>query len=332
MPTMSKDDPGRLALRGVIGSVVLGLTVLAALNINRLPLVGNSEVIHVQFAEAAGLKGGDAVMVSGAQIGKVRGLRLDGQLVVADLVITDADIEIGDRTEARIITVTLLGRAAVELEPRGSGDLEAGGMIPVDRTSSPYNLTSTLNQLTATSMDIDKQQLAAALEETSSMLSASSPDLGPALEGITALSSAVSANDDELYSLVDRADRVTAVLAGRGEQVASLLGAGRSLLTEVEDRQDVIVGLLHSARALSAQLRLLIRDTDNVLGPALEELDRVVDVLNHNKENLQATITGLRGYTTAVGEALASGPWFDIYMQNLTSPVTLAPILSGVTQ
>ncbi|HSV39068.1 MAG TPA: MlaD family protein [Nocardioidaceae bacterium] len=328
---MRWDDPGRLAFRGVIGTVALVLTVLAALNINRLPLIGNNAVIHVQFAEAGGLEQGDAVMVSGAQIGKVRDVRLDAGLVVADLVITDGDIEIGDRTEAQIITVTLLGQAAVELEPRGDGDLDVGGTIPAERTSSPYNLTSTLNQLTETTAAIDKEKLADALRRTSSMLSATTPDLGTALEGLTALSSAVSDNDDELQSLVDRADRVTAVLAGRGEQIASLLGAGHSLLSEVEDRQEVIVGLLHNARRLSVQLRLLIRDTDDVLGPALDELDRVVKLLNDNRKNLQATISGLRGYTTAVGEALASGPWFDIYMQNLTSPATLAPILSGVT-
>jgi hypothetical protein len=68
--------------------------------------------------------------------------------------------------------------AAVELEPRGSGELEAGGTIPVDLTSSPYNLTSTLNQLTETSAEIDKEQLAQALEEASSTFSASSPDRG----------------------------------------------------------------------------------------------------------------------------------------------------------
>lgn len=329
---MRKDNPERLVVRGVVGTVALVLTVLTAFNINRLPLIGNTDVIHVEFAEAGGLKEGDAVMISGAQVGKVRDVRLDGELVVADLVITDGDVKVGDRTEAQIITVTLLGRAAVELDPRGRGELEAGDTIPADRTSSPYNLTSTLNQLTETSAAIDKERLAEALEETSSLLNQSSPDLGTALDGLTALSSAVSANDDELISLVDHADRVTAVLAGRDEEIASLLGAGRSLLTEVEERQDVVVGLLHSARTLSAQLRLLIRDTDDVLGPALEELDRLVDVLNDNRANLQATITGLRGYTTAVGEALASGPWFDIYMQNLASPTTLIPILSEVTQ
>lgn len=328
---MRRNSPDRMAARGVVGTVALVLVVLAALNINKLPLIGNNDVIHVQFAEAGGLKGSDAVMVSGAQVGKVREVRIESDYVVADVVITDEDVELGDRTEARIITMTLLGRAALELEPRGSGELEAGDTIPVDRTSSPYNLTSTLNQLTETSGEIDKEQLAVALEEASSTLSASSPDLGPALDGITALSSAVSANDDELRSLVDRADRVTGVLASRDQQIASLLGVGNSLLSELDARQDVIIGLLRSARSLSTELRAMLRDTDDVLGPALEQLDGVVDVLNQNKANLQASIVGLRGYATAFGEAIASGPWFDAYIQNLTSPSTLAPILSGVT-
>lgn len=329
---MRNDARDRLALRGAVGTLALGLVVLSALNINRLPLIGDSDVIHVEFAEAGGLREGDAVVVSGAEVGKVRKVRLDGGLVIADLALSDRDIEIGDRTQARIITMTLLGRAAVALEPRGSGDLRAGGTIRADRTSSPYNLTSTLNQLTETSAAIDKKRLAAALEQTSATLSESSPDLRPALDGIAALSSAVAENDDELVSLVDRADRVTGVLAGRDRQLASLLGAGRSLLGELDARQDVVIGLLKSARRLSGQLRLMLTETDDVLAPALDELDRVVEVLNANKANIQASITGLRGYTTAVGEALASGPWFDIYIQNLTSPASLAPILSAVTQ
>lgn len=321
----------RTALRGLIGTVVLVVVVLAALNINRLPLIGNNEVLQVQFAEAGGLRGGDAVLISGAAVGKVRDVRLDGELVVADVVITDGEVTLGELTEARIITVTLLGRAAVELEPRGEGELGAGDVIPVGRTSSPYNLTATLNELTETTTDIDKQQLAAALEQASQTLDATSPDLGPALEGITALSSAISSNDDELRSLVDRADRVTAVLASRDEQIASLLVSGRSLLTELDERQKVVVDLLASARALSAQLRLMLDETDDVLGPALKELDGVVAVLNKNRANLQASITGLRGYVTAYGEVVGSGPWFDAYIQNLTSPSTLLPILSGVT-
>jgi len=325
-------EQNRLARRGVAGTLGLVLAVLAALNINRLPLIGDNDVLHVQFAEAAGLTSGDAVLVSGAQVGKVRTVRIDGNRVVADLVIHDHDLEVGQLTRARIVTMTLLGRAAVQLEPLGGGDLVPGGTIPLERTSSPYNLTSTLNQLTSTTASIDKDRLAAALDQTASVLGTSSDQIGPALRGITALSSAVSANDEQLVSLVERASRVTGVLAGRNGQLASLLGAGRSLLSQLDARRGVVVALLHSAVRLSAELRLTLRDTDGVLGPALRELDRVVQVLNRNKTNLQASISGLQGYTTGVGESLASGPWFDIYIQNLTSPGTLAPILSGATQ
>lgn len=328
---MNRDiTPDRLAVRGIIGTLVLVLAVMAAMNINKLPLIGNSDVIEVDFAEAGGLKGGDAVMISGAQVGKVREVGIDGDHVTAEIVLTDDSVTLGDLTEARIITITLLGRAAVELEPRGSGDLQAGDTIPVERTSSPYNLTATLNELTETTAEIDKSQLAAALDQASKTLNASSPDLGPALEGITALSRAVSSNDDELRSLLAHADGVTEVLASRDEQIASLLGSGRSLLTELDARQKVVTDLLAGARELSTALRTLLKDTDDVLGPALDELDRVVDLLNRNRRNLLATITGLRGYATAFGEAVSTGPWFDAYIQNLTSPSTLAPILSGV--
>ena len=145
------------ARRGLLGTVVIAAVVLASLNLNRLPLVGNSNVIVARFAEAGGLRGGDSVMVSGAEVGKVREVKLEGGAVTADLALTDDDVVLGDGTEARIVTTTLLGRAAVELVPGGSGKLEAGDEIPVERTSSPYSITSALNRLTTESGQIKRR-------------------------------------------------------------------------------------------------------------------------------------------------------------------------------
>jgi phospholipid/cholesterol/gamma-HCH transport system substrate-binding protein len=69
-----------------------------------------------------------------------------------------------------------------------------------------------------------------------------------------------------------------------------------------------------------------------VLKPALAELDKVVDQLNANKKNLQETIDGVASYATELGEAVATGPFFDAYVQNLTAPATLAPVISGLLQ
>lgn len=316
--------------RGLIGTVLIVLVVLASLNLNRLPLVGNSEVIHARFAEAGGLRGGDAVMVSGAEIGKVRDVRLEDSLVEADLVLTDPAVELGDLTEARIVTTTLLGRAAVELVPAGGGRLTAGDTIPVERTDSPYSITSALNQLTTESGQIDKQALQRAIDQVSGVLEGSQDSVGPALRGITDISAAIAANDEQLAALLDRATRVTDVLADRDRQVASLLTAGESLFAELDARQRVIDELLRNTQTLAAQLRAVLDENARVIGPALRQLNDIVEVLNRNKKAIQDTLVGLRGYATAFGDAASTGPWFDAYIQNLTDPVTLVPILSGI--
>jgi phospholipid/cholesterol/gamma-HCH transport system substrate-binding protein len=125
---------------------------------------------------------------------------------------------------------------------------------------------------------------------------------------------------------------VTAVLASRNKEITPLLTSGRSLLAELTTRQAVVAALFRDGRRLAHQLHLVLAENDGRLGPALDELDKLLGVLNRNRKNLQDTITGLRGYATAFGESVGSGPWFDAYIQNLTSPGTLAPIISGVTQ
>jgi phospholipid/cholesterol/gamma-HCH transport system substrate-binding protein len=323
---------GKSATRGVIGTLAIIFVVLACLNFNRLPVVGNDNVIHARFSEAGALRGGDSVMVSGAEVGKVRDVKLVGGVVEADLVVANSNIALGEQTEARIITITLLGRAAVELVPAGGGKLSPGDTIPVDRTDSPYNITSALNQLTTESGEIDKAELRSAIDQVTSVLDESQESVGPALRGITALSRAISDNDTELTSLLARASRVTDVLAGRDQQIASLLTSGRSLLMELDARQRIVDRVLASARGLARQLRLVLDENASVIGPALKELNDIVGVLNRNKKALQDSITGLRGYATAFGDAASTGPWFDAYVQNLTSPTTLAPIVSGAVE
>lgn len=321
--------PGQNAARGVIGTIVIVVVLLLSLNFTKLPFIGDGDVIHADFAEAGGLVNGDLVMISGAQVGKVRNVTLDGDKVVADLVITDSSAPLGSLTRARIVTVTLLGRAAVQLVPDGPGKLLAGSTIPLSRTSSPYNLTAELNELTLRTTQIHKQQLADALQQATDVLNGSQNSIGPALAGLTKLTSAVQSNDSQLLQLLGRASRVTRVLASRNAQIATLLTSGDSLLGELNARQDVVVALLRSAISLSTQLRGLVTDNRLTIGPALDQLDTLVTVLNRNKAALQNSISGLQGYATAYGEAFSTGPWIDVYVQNLTSPSTLAPFLSG---
>lgn len=323
--------PWQNARRGVIGTLVIAGVVASTLTYRSWPLLRNDNVLHIEFAEAGGLNVGDDVVVSGANVGKVSEIRLDGAKVRVTAKLSDDDLRLGEDTRAKIVTVTLLGRAAVRLEPQGSGRLTKGMTVPLDRTSSPYDVTSALNQLTGEVTAIDKEQLAGALRQVSATFTDTPESLGRALTGVKQVSATIADNDRSLRELLDRAGQVTGVLADRDQQIARLLTSGNDLLSELDARQRVITDLLASARALSQQLTAVADENSTVIPGALAEVNKVVDQLNRNGKNLQDAITGLRNYATAFGEAISSGPFFDAYIQNLTSPGSIAPLISGLT-
>ena len=69
----------------------------------------------------------------------------------------DNGVELGDRTEAAIKTETVLGTKMLEITPRGDGTL--AGPIPLERTTSPYDLPDALGDLTTTISGLDTTQL-----------------------------------------------------------------------------------------------------------------------------------------------------------------------------
>lgn len=331
MSPTSPSTPWQNARRGIIGTLLIAAVVASTLTYRDWPGLRNENLLHFEFAEAGGLNVGDEVIVSGATVGRVSDIRLDGDRVRVTAKLTDEDLSLGEDTRAKIVTVTLLGRAAVRVEPQGSGRLSRGSTVPLARTSSPYDVTSALSELTDEVTGIDKAQLAQALRQVSGTFADTPESLEQALTGITKVSATISDNDESLRSLLDRAGQVTGVLADRDQQIATLLTSGNDLLAELSSRQQVITALLASARSLSEQLTAVARENGRVIPAALREVNQVVQQLNRNKKNLETTITGLRNYATAFGEALSSGPFFDAYIQNLTSPGSIAPVISGVT-
>ncbi|MDX6234237.1 MAG: phospholipid/cholesterol/gamma-HCH transport system substrate-binding protein [Nocardioidaceae bacterium] len=317
-------------LLGIVGTIVIVLLMGVSYRFDQLPLITSGRKMSADFAEIGGLRKGAKVIVSGAKVGEVGEIRIDGGHVRVDFTLDDKDIVLGEETKARIVTLTLLGEGALEIDPGGAGNLKPGATIPMARTSSPYDITQALSQLTTEASDIDTDRLTEAIGTISSTIQDTPDDLKGALRGVTKVAKTIDANDAALSQLLSRAKDVSGTLAERNDQIATLLQSGDSLLAQLNAREQVIVALLEDATSLSRQLSALVKENRQVLKPALAQLDKVVDQLNANKKNLQQTIDSVASYATELGEAVSTGPFFDAYIQNLTAPQTLAPVLSGL--
>jgi phospholipid/cholesterol/gamma-HCH transport system substrate-binding protein len=306
-------ERNRLAV-GIVGILVVVLAVIAAFSYDRIPFIKGTTDYSAYFAEAGGIKPGSDVRVSGMSVGRVSSVKLEGTKVLVDFTVRNG-VELGDRTEAAIKTETVLGNKMLEITPRGDGRLE--GTIPLERTTSPYDLPTALGDLTTTISALDTTQLSSALTTLADTFKDTPPDLRIALEGVARFSDTLNARDAQLRSLLADANKVTAVLGKRSDQIASLVVNTNALLSEILSQRDSVDALMNNLTAAAAQISGLVEDNRTQLRPALDKVNGVLTILDNRKQELQRTLYLLRRYAMSFGEVLGSGPFFKASLVNL---------------
>lgn len=311
---------------GAVGTLVLVAVVAAAFSYDKLPVIKGTSDYTAYFAEAGGIKAGSDVRVSGYGVGRVSSVTLEGTKVLVEFTVDD-DVELGDRTEAAIKTETVLGTKMLELTPQGDGAL--AGTIPLERTTSPYDLPTALGDLTTTISGLDTTQLSTALSTLAETFQNTPADLKLALEGVAQFSDTLNTRDAQLRTLLADANKVTGVLAKRSDQIAALVVNANSLLAELLSQRDSVDAFMGNLAAASAQLSGLVADNREQLTPALDKLNGVLSILDNRKQELQRTLYLLRRYAMSFGEVLGSGPFFKASLVNLLPGQFVQPFVDA---
>lgn len=312
----------------VIGVVGLALTigiVLGSLNYDRLPFLQGKEY-SAYFAEAGGLTTGEAVQVSGFEVGQVKSIELAGSRALVTFTVAK-NIRLGNRTEAAIKTRGLLGTKVLEVTSRGDGQQE--GTIPLERTTSPYELPDALGELATTISGLNTDQLSQSLRVLAETFADTPPELRVAVEGVARFSETLNERDAQLRGLLDNADKATTVLAERSNQIVGLVNNTNALLAELQSQSAALDQISGNISALSEQLSGFIAENRETMRPALDKLNGVLTILDNRKERLQRSIKLLGQYSMSLGESVASGPFFKTYVANLLPGQFLQPFIDA---
>lgn len=305
---------------GVVGLLLIALVMVLAFRAADLPFIGGGTDYSAAFTEAGGLRDGDDVRIAGVKVGEVKGVDLEGSHVRVDFRVT-SDVSFGPQTAASVRIKTLLGEKYVSLEPRGTGQLKAGSQIPLSRTVSSYDVISAFSDLTTTTERIDTDQLARSLDVLATEFKDTPANVRSALDGLSRLSATIGSRDDKLRELLRAANSVTGTVAQQNAVVDKLIDDADLLLAELDKRRDAIHTLFTNTSALAQQVTGLVRDNRAQLQPALQELKKVLAVLQKHEQDLQRTIDAMAPFTRVFANTLGTGPWFDTYIQNLVAPV-----------
>jgi len=302
---------------GVVGLLVVAVVLAVLFNAHAVVARVNSYQLEAMFSEAGNLQPGNDVRLAGRPIGTVTSVELAGSAVLVKMDI-HRGIALRGRTTAQAKTATALGVKYVALSPAGTGVLKSGDRIPLARTRSAYDVTDALQELTATAQGVDTRQLSDLLDEASATFSKTPQELDRALDGVRGLSTAIAERDTELQQMFRSAAVVSKVLDERRTQVQKLVTDGNQLALQLTVQRISIEKMIYNLNRVAGQLRLLVEFGRTKLRPALVELDKLLDLLIRNRQNLQAMLSSLAPIARGLAESVASGPFFTAYVGNFT--------------
>jgi phospholipid/cholesterol/gamma-HCH transport system substrate-binding protein len=302
---------------GAITVVIMLLVMAAAFNLSKFPGFGGDSY-QAYFADAGGLHKGNVVQVGGIRAGRVQSLELkDGKVLVTFEV--DHGVDFGKESKASVEVLNLLGEKYLDLTPAGEGQMSQETPIPVERTTTSYDIVGVFGDLTTTTEAIDTDQLDQALDVVSQTVDQSAPEIASSFQGIARLSETVASRDAEIQHLLESSKQVTTLLAERSDDIVDLMSNSDLVFQEVEKRREAIHQLLVNAKVLARQLRGVAEDNRAQMAPALHQVDDLLDLLISKEKELKATLAAFGPYASILGNIIGTGPWFDAYAVNLAA-------------
>ncbi|MFB8278376.1 MCE family protein [Nocardia colli] len=294
------------------GSVVLLLVGSSALSQARL----GDKTIQAEFAQAAGLRAGASVDVSGIEVGTVRAVRLDGAKVVVDLRVR-RDLRLGPDAHAAIKMTTILGKLHVELVP-GNGKGLPDNRIVLANTSVPYNLGKVIQDPVYKSSferieRIDPAKLRQSLDLLSRQMGDSPQLTVEALNSVGALAKVINDRRDEVDVLLKSMDQVSQLVSDNRNSVLLLLTRGEAIGNAVAQRQTMLKSLLDNVAELSRLLQQMGLENNDQLGPMIQSLNTMSEGLEKNKDNLDSLYEIMPVALRQFNNALGNGPYGDVW-------------------
>jgi phospholipid/cholesterol/gamma-HCH transport system substrate-binding protein len=315
-------QPANRVRIGLLGMTVLVLIVAVGQSFTSAPMLFATPSYFGQFTDTGQLNKGDKVRITGVEVGKVEGLKIDGDHVVIKFSLGSNTI--GTESRLAIKTDTVLGKKVLEIEPRGTTTLRPGGTLPLGQSTTPYQIYDAAFDVTKAAAGWNIDTVKQSLNVLTQTINQTYSHLSPALDGLAKFSDSIGKRDEAITHLLAQANKVASVLGDRSEQINRLLVNAKTLLAAFNERGQAIDALLQNISAFSAQVQGFINDNPN-LNPVLEQLRSISDVLVARKDDLAQSLKYVGQFAASLGETVASGPYFKIVLSNLLPYWILQP-------
>jgi len=319
---------------GITTVLVIGAFVGVAFMIGILHLFEKTYKVEAVFNDAAGIRNGANVKVAGIKAGRVTGIKADreqGKVIIS--MVVNKGVNLGPTTRAEVTLETLLGTRNVTLsgpvvKPYLSDIPETRRTIPNDRTKTPFDVFDLVKVGTRGVEATDTEKLNQFIKDLANITEGKHDQVTQLLDGVNKVGNELNGREAQLRELLDRFDKLSALLADKDQTLVSLIDQSQGILNLVDQRRGDIARGLQSTDQLTGSLSAILSTNKGLLNSILQTLHPTLDVVAKNQQHVDAALSWLGPGALGLAKATTHGPWADIYVRSVGPDVPA--VLCGV--
>ena len=321
----------------VFTAVIALATGLVALTIANVTLSPTTRYL-ARFTDVSGLLVGDDVRIAGVRVGSVDSIELVDHRFAQVGFSVDARQHLPASATAAVLYRNLLGQRYLSLA-RGPGPvgqtLPPGGLIPIERTTPPLNLTVLFNGFKPLLVGLDPAQLNQLSWEIVQVLQGQGGTVESLLASTSSLTGDLADRDRVIGEVIMNLNAVLDTVNARDEQLSALILQLQRLVSGLAADREPIGQAIVSIDQLAGTTAGLLRDARPPLRDDIAALGALSTNLADSSQVIDRVLQFLPEKLTKLSRAASYGSWFNFYLcgaqGTVTVPVTNAPLVVPLT-
>lgn len=322
-----KHNPSIPLALGMFGTVTLVAIMVTSIGIPRAVYHVRTNAYAAELANASGLSGGDPVYVAGVPAGRVEDVALAGDRVRVGFRLDKAQA-LGNRTTVTVRLRTVLGKRFLDVMPAGTINGLDSNVIPLSRTTVPYSLDEVGRKAADTAEHVDQQPLTAMMNTLAETMPGNSTELGQALAGISAASSAFADNGDKIDEILQISRSMAEMLSHQTDSLADTAANAQYIVASLAARRQALTDIVTNLTTIMRHLATIYTEKQADFGNLIAGLTTVTGTLKANVDKIDQTLLKMPPAIRAVTNSTGNGNWADVNSPSVVMPDNLLCFLN----
>jgi phospholipid/cholesterol/gamma-HCH transport system substrate-binding protein len=271
---------------------------------------------NAEFTNVTGLKNGDFVRIAGVEVGQVKKVAIQPDTTARVEFTADDSVVLTEGSRAVIRYDDLIGGRYLALEEGAGGTkkLNAGGTIPLARTSPALDLDALIGGFRPLFRALDPDQVNALSGQLITALQGQGGTINSFLSQTAALTTTLADRDQLIGQVIVNLNTVLGSLGDQNDQFAKAVDALSDLVKGLASRkQDISNGLAYS-NAAAASITDLLSQARPPFAKTIHETDRAAGIVVADHDYFDNLLNTLPDAYQALARQGIYGDFFSFYL------------------